>query len=517
MTMSSETAADSRKAMDPSTGKDRRLHPLSWLFTLLGQLKQFALPLVILLITGRGSNADLFGLVGVGGLMVWSVAQYFTYRYRIESDGVVIRSGLFQRSARHIPFARIQNVSLHQTLLHRLFNVAEVRLESAGAAKPEGQMRVLRLDAAHELEQQIRERGTATAVVPEAAVSSRQAQSELLLALPTSEVIRLGLINNRGMLVVGGGLAVLAQTGDNLIGESFAALGQWLSGQASALHLSLIVAAGAALFLLLAVLLVLRLLSVAIALLQFHGFRLSQAQGRLSVERGLFTRLRSSVPLHRIQAYSLSEGVLHRLFHRQSLRVDTAVMEAANESRSLRDLAPIASPETMDELLRRLLPDTAWPISDWRPLHPRAWRRKFFLPAIAMLLATSVLCYFKGLLALGLLVLLPVLFWRAVFWARYAAYSVSNGLIAFRGGWLSRHWRFAEVRKLQALELLQSPFDRRNGMATLRFDTAGASAMEHGLTIPYLPEAEARRLYESLSQGVDAPRHATPIQSRTAA
>ena len=87
------------------------------------------------------------------------MAQYFTYRYRIEGDGVVIRSGLFQRSARHIPFARIQNVSLHQSLLHRLFNVAEVRLESAGAAKPEGQMRVLRLDAAHELEQQIRARG----------------------------------------------------------------------------------------------------------------------------------------------------------------------------------------------------------------------------------------------------------------------------------------------------------------------------------------------------------------------
>ena len=504
-------------ATSAASSPDLRLHPLSWLFTLIGQLKQFALPLLILLFTGKGSNTDLWGLFGVGALMVWSVAQYFTYRYRIESDGVVIRSGIFQRSARHIPFARIQNVSLHQSLLHRLFNVAEVRLESAGAAKPEGQMRVLRLDAAHELEQQIRARGAATAAASATASMPAGAHSELLLALPASEVIRLGLINNRGMLVVGGMFAVLAQSGDNLIGEIFKAVGQWFSGQASAMHLSLLAAVAAAIFLLLALLLLLRLLSVAIALLQFHGFRLSESEGRLSVERGLLTRLRSSVPRHRIQAYSLSEGLLHRFFHRQSLRVDTAVTEAANESRSMRDLAPIASPETMDGLLDRLLPGHAWPISDWQPLHPRAWRRKFVPPVIIVLIATTALCYFRGLPALGLLALLPLLYWRAVVWARHSAYSVSHGLVAFRGGWLSRHWRFAEIRKLQALEFMQSPFDRRHGMATLRFDTAGAGAMEPSLAIPYLPEAEARRLYESLSQSLGAARIAAPIQSRTVA
>jgi len=499
----------------PAGAQERRLHPLSWLFTLIGQLKQFALPLLILLITGKGSNADLYGLVGVGALMVWSVAQYFTYRYRIEADGVMIRSGLLQRSVRHIPFARIQNVSLHQSLLHRVFNVAEVRLESAGAVKPEGQMRVLKLEAAHELERLIRERGTAARSASES--TPAEARSELLLALPVSEVIRLGLINNRGMLVVGGAFAVLAQAGDNLLGSIFTALGQWFSGQADALHLSILAATAAALFLLIAALLLLRLLSVAIALLQFHGFRLSEADGRLSVERGLFTRLRSSVPRHRIQAYSLTEGLLHRWFHRRSLRIDTAVMEAANENRSLRDLVPIATPALMDELIDRLLPGNAWPIGDWQPLHPRAWRRQFTPPAIVLLVATGVLAYVKGFAALALLAALPLLYWRAVLWARHSAYSVSGGLVAFRGGWLSRHWRFAESRKLQALELRQSPFDRRLGMATLRFDTAGAGAMEHALQIPYLPEAEARRLYDTLSRGLAAPSPADLIPSRIAA
>ena len=522
MTMSSEQPAAAPTALPEAP--DRRLHPLSWLFLLFGQLKQFALPLLILLFTGKHSNTDLWSLFGIAGLALYSIAQYFTYRYRIDADGVVIRSGLLQRSLRHIPFARIQNVTLHQSLLHRLFNVAEVRLESAGAGKPEGRMRVLRLDAAQQLEQLVRARSGAHAAAGDG--SGAPPAGELLLALPLSEVLLLGLVNNRGMLVVGGLFALLAQAGDNLLGKLFSALGQWLSGQASAMHLSLLAMAAAALLLVLLALVALRLLSMVIALLQFYGFRLSESQGRLSVERGLLTRLRGSVPRHRIQAYSLGEGLLHRLVKRRSLRVDTAVIEAMNEQGSLRDLAPIATPAAMDTLIDHLLRGergawaaaAAWPIEDWKPLHPHAWRRKFTLPALTVFAASPVLYWFEGIWALAVLALLPVLYWRAVVWARYAAYSVGNGLVAFRGGWLSRHWRFAESRKLQALELLQSPFDRRHGMATLRFDSAGASAMEPALSIPYLPEAEARRLYASLSAGlVSPPRGDRLTRSRIAA
>lgn len=500
----------------PAEGVERRLHPLSWLFTLVTQLRQFALPLLVLLFTGRGNSADLFGLVAIAALVLVSMAQYFTYRYRVDSDGVVIRSGIFQRNVRHIPFARIQNVNLHQNPLHRLFGVAEVRLESAGAAKPEGQMRVLRLADAHRLEQQIRSLGAAQAETGEAEVAAPPT-GEVLLALSTSEVLRLGLIDNRGLLVVGGAFAVLAQSGDDTLGKLFTAVGQWLSGQATAMHLTVLATAAAAMFLVVAALVALRLFSIVIALLQFHGFSLSTADGRLSVQRGLLSRSRGSLPRHRIQAYLLKEGLLHRLLGRRSLQVDTAVMEAANERGTVRDLVPIATPQTMDAVIDRLLPGPSWPIQDWQPLHPRAWRRKFTVPALLTLVMTAGLVYFNGRYGALALLAIPVLLLRAKVWARYSAWSVGHGLVVFRSGWIDRSWRFAEIGKLQALELTQSPFDRRHGMATLRFDTAGASAMEGGLHIPYLPEATARRLQAELSRGLATPWQTTSTRSRTAA
>jgi putative membrane protein len=101
----------------------------------------------------------------------------------------VVRSGVFQRSLRHIPFARIQNVSLHQNLLHRLFRVAEVRLESAGSAKPEAQMRVLRLADAHALEEQVRGRAAAPVGRRGDARRRRCARHARAAGLPTSEVL----------------------------------------------------------------------------------------------------------------------------------------------------------------------------------------------------------------------------------------------------------------------------------------------------------------------------------------
>ena len=84
----------------PQDGLEHRLHPLSWLFVLLAHLWQFIPALVLLLFAGRGDRNDLYGLIAVIVLVVLSLAQYFTYRYRLRSDAIVVRSGWLHRSVR---------------------------------------------------------------------------------------------------------------------------------------------------------------------------------------------------------------------------------------------------------------------------------------------------------------------------------------------------------------------------------------------------------------------------------
>jgi putative membrane protein len=480
----------------------QRLHPLSWLFILISQLKSFALPLIVLVFSGRGERdvGDLIGLVAGGGLAVTAVWQYFTYRYGFLDHALVIRSGILQRNLRLIPFDRVQNVTLHQSLLHRLVGVAEVKLESAGGmGNAEAQMRVLRLAQAHELEALLRSAPNheSSAENEETAAS----ESRVWLQLPTSEIIRLGLISNRGMIVVAAGFAYLSQSGGGAIKWlSNAAEDAFKSGAAVAeqWHFGLVAYIVGSIVLLLALLIAMRLLSIALALLQFHGFTLTAGERELRVERGLLSRIRSHLPKRRIQAFSLSETLLHRWFSRQSLRVDRAAMEAVNESQSISDLVPIATPGTMDSILRDLLPRQHWPLQQWHALHPRAWWRQFAIYALMALVLSAGLIVWRGPAGAWALLLVPMLYVRARLWARYSAWSLEGGVIAFRQGWLNRHWRFAEARKLQTLRLSQSPFDRRHGMATLHMDTIGASPFEPELCIPYLHTADAGRLAAQL-------------------
>lgn len=483
---------------DTVAAPDRRLHPWSWLFVLVAQLKQFLVPLVAAFFFGqRADNNELWPLIGVGVLALISVLQYFTYRYQVGSDGITIRSGWLHRSRREIPFARIHNVVVQQSLLHRLFGVAELRLESAGGQKPEAQMRVLRMDDALALEQLIRHRGHAPA--PDAIDAP---PDDVLLALSPGELVRLGLISNRGLIVIGGAFAFASQTSPRLIPNLFESWGEALFGWAGTHHFGPTQYALAAASLLLAFVALLRLLSIALALLQYYGFTLSEHGRRLTVERGLLARTRTSAARRRIQAWTLHEGVLHRWFKRRSLHIDSAVGEQQGQpQRALRELAPIATPQACDELIRHLLPaDAGWNALDWQPLHPRAWRRLCKPGVVFALIATIALTWRFG--AWGLLALLwaPWSIYAARQHARRAGYALNARLVALRGGWWSRYWRFAELDKLQVLRLEQTLFDRRHGMATLWLDTAGASALAPPLRIRYIAEADARALFARLSR-----------------
>jgi putative membrane protein len=307
-------------------------------------------------------------------------------------------------------------------------------------------------------------------------------------------------VSNRGLIVLGAAIGGLSQFSPRLLPNLVERWGNWMLGWVSnngAQHPAHFAIAGISLALLALVLL--RAFSILLALLQYYGFHLSEIGRRLTVERGLLARWRTSASRRRIQAWTLREGVLHRWLKRRSLEVDTAVAEDGQQQRALRELAPIATPQACDELIAHLLPRADWSQLQWQPLPASSWWR-LFLPSLPLVsIAATALSWRFGAWGLLALAWLPWAAFKARRRALRAAYATSEELIAVREGWWSRHWRFAELDKLQALHLTRSPIDRRCGTATLWLDTAGASAMAPPLRMRFLPEAEAQALYARLA------------------
>lgn len=491
--------------MVPDRGDGGRLHPFSWLFVLITQLREVAFPLIVLLLFGRGEWWELVALVGAVLLAAYSLVYSFGFRYRIGEGELTVREGIFDRTERHIPFARIQNIARRSNLLHRWFGVTELRLESGGGLKPEAVMKVLRVAEADALVALLRAQQAAAARTDADAAGVPTIQRQVLLRLPLSELVRYGLISNRGMVVVAGAFAAFWQFNPTQPRSMMRMPMNWFEqifGEVSAQHYSLLtLLAGGALVLLL-LFAALRLLSVLLAVLVHYDFTLERDGDRLGAGGGLLTHAHGSARINRLQMQHVEETLLHRVFRRMSLKTDVAggVREYNDQSGKLHWLAPIAQPAQVDQLLACIVGVPALGALPWRPLHPRAWRRRARWPSVFWLLVAAVVTFWLGTAGLLFLLGLPWSVRSARGWVGFTRYAMDTRFLAYREGWWSRRYALIELDKLQAVTLKQSPFDRRSGMASVRIDSIAADPLGRGIDIPYLPVAEARALFAVLAR-----------------
>ncbi len=493
-----------------------RLHPLSWLFSLLGFVRQFIVPLAAAVFFGARNDPGLWALVAAAPLLAAALWHQYTFRYGFGPRGLVIRSGLLFRNVRQIEYARIENIDTARGPLHRLLRVADVRVETSTGGKPEALIRVLGLREAAELRDRILAGGTAQPV-PQRAQPAQPAQVDgetTLLQLPPGELARFGLIDNRGMILVAAFVGFVYQ---NSAAELTSRLPErWVTGLEDFEALGHVVQFALALALLVGALALVRALSVILALVTLHDFRLTRSEGDLRIRHGLLTRVSLTLRLPRIQTLQQTESLMHRLLGRVSLSVDLAGDRGAEggrrerSSKRVRWLAPVIPTGRAAELIGAALPDAdlATP-PDWRPLASGARGRLFRRGiAVALLVAAlpSVWLAMRGALPwLWLMLAIPPLaWWYATAYVRHTRWALTDDLLLFRVGWLTKRLVIAPRNRVQAVELAESPFDRRARMATVGVDTAGAGASSLPIRIRYLERGIARELAVALYRSAAA-------------
>ncbi len=478
---------------------DQRLHPWSWMFAMVAQLRAMLLPIVLLVVFGRGDRWVWLGLIGAGSVAMYSWIYSRNFRYRIGASELLVRAGIFSKVERHIPFARIQNIVQKRHLLHRIFGVTELRLESAGGAKPEAVMNVITVEAADALERVLRDQPTGAQTVADAVVARPWVE------LRMADLLRLGLLSNRGWALIGALLALSWQFEDNQRNPMRQLYQLFEQGFSSWSHAFLTWTTKLFSFVLLALLLLLliKLVSMLMTVIQFYQFQLSGDQQRLATHSGLLTRHTASARRDKIQRLIVGESGLARIMSRRWLSCEVAGSSHASDpdqkTMRLRWLLPIGTASEVETIAARVLPGLNFAALHWQPLHANAWRRVAKGSLVWWLFLLIPGTYFFGLWMIPLAATLAAAaYLHARGWAAFAAYAWDGEFIAFRAGWLHRRWTVARIDKGQSISLTHTPFDRRNDMQTLQIDTAGASSNGISLAIPYLPTATARSLADAL-------------------
>jgi putative membrane protein len=496
-----------------------RLHPLTIAFGLLKAARGI-IPAIPLLLFGNKIYGFVLLTAVAASTVATALARYFSFTYRIEGNELITQHGILERKQRSIPLERIQEIRVEQGVLHRVFDVVDAKIETGGGEGAEASLSVLSRSEVERLRQAVFERaakvGADAGLTDQAAGKQVAATPEpiVIQRLGLRDLILMGLTTNHliSALALAGAFWNFAQehapeslrrrAGNLIYRES-----SRLFAQDTESTIALVVLGA------LLVILIGAFFSTVVAIIRFYGFTLSLASEDLRRRYGLFTRRASSLPRRRIQVLKIEEKLFRRLFGLATLRVDTSGSHREHKDDNAgRDvLLPITRRGAVGPLLTTFFPDFDFggtELAEWRRVSPLAIRRGVIKGAIVCALAAAILfAVSRRTAALWPFALLPLVYLISSANYRNMGYALSERYFCARRGWAGRSTSIVPINKIQAVEVSQSPFDRRLGLATLRVDTAGQAYTGGGPQIGNLPLDEARAVAGALAHRASATRY----------
>lgn len=482
----------------------RRLHPLTLVFSAVGIARGMVWPaLAGGFGFGDGELARAIPIV-VAVLaipaLIGAAAKYALYRWRVEPDELLLRSGVLNRQNRVIPLARVQNVEVRQNLAQRVLGVAELRVETAGTGlQAEAVLSVLSVAEAQSVRTELLARRRAQAAVAVDADASEiidRAAAPPLARLSTWDLLLAGATANEAG-VIAAAAAGLLQFADELPGGFFAnAIEDGIERVQGAVALA--AAAGIVLLLLVG-----WMISIAGAVVRFHGFTLSVEGGEMRKRYGLLTVHEASVPLRRVQAIRVEETFLRRWLGLASLMIETAGGSPGKRG-GAEAFVPIARTKDVGRLVRGIFGDADVDGADYQRVHPKAerrMRRRYLTIFLVFVWAPFWAARWfdvqpGGALAPYVALLLPLPWLMARWQYHNRGWALPPGYVFARSGVMNRITWIIPDRKLQTLHVRDNPFQRRLDLATLVVDTAAGGRQA---AVIDLPHSTARRLLDELA------------------
>lgn len=476
------------------------LHPMTIGVSIARALQQL-LPVIAIALVFRifGRSVDTIELViAVLGLLrvVGAIVHYLTYRFRVDSAALHIRSGVLFQQKRVIPLSRIQNINIKRDWINQLLGVAEVQVETASGTGSEATLSSLSLPQAQLLRQRLLGQKESSVDAPAAAPAN------LVYEAGVGRLILAGATRNQAgkIIAVIFGLFFYAQ---QLMGDEqrFWRRAVRRVPPATLTWTNALAALAALIFLG-------WIASMVRSVFTFYGFRLEEQNGRLRRTYGLLTRRESIFPTHRLQMLRVESPLIQRKLGLCRVLAETAGSFAEKEEAATSELCPIIERANLNGVVRHVLPGFDLSAVQWRKVSRKTIRRA----AIRYCIILSILIlgigytYRAALWGLAAAPFAAVLF--SILRYRALRFGVTHNLVLLRKGVWHRTIAAVPREKIQSTDVTASPLQRRLGLANLGVAVA-SGAFGGGLTIVDIPTATAVELQNELMRtfGVKAQKH----------
>ncbi|MEO1731179.1 MAG: PH domain-containing protein [Pseudomonadota bacterium] len=500
------------------TGEPQHTAPLSVIVGTLASLQNAIVPAAAVTfgsggLAGPGLFIGLFVAAAIAVVgTIFSYIRWQRLTYTVGEQDIRVESGVLSRSARSVPYERIQDVSLEQKLLPRLLGLVAVTFETGAGGADDLALTYLQEAEGERLRELVRERRE-DANVATASLSDQDGQSvpaeedgQALFAMGPQRLFTYGLFEFS--LAVFAVLAGLSQYVDNFLDIELWDVDFWrdLAEEQGGWLLKL--GAYGQVFSAIAGLVMVVFIGSATGMFRTFsrewGFLLERTARGFRRRRGLFTRTDVVMPSHRVQGVTIGTRFVRYRFGWHSLKFVSLAQDAGSSSHVVAPFARFNELEPIVQAAGFHMPSEQ---SEWHRA-TKAYRNvsiagELMIVAIAAIIvgvATSFYAPEWTYLAVGIPIVIGILDVIAGFLSwRFKRHTLDAVQIVATAGVLAPTTKIATRVKLHSVEIAQGPVARAFGFATLHLGMAGGE-----FAIPGIPLERAKAVRRQVLETIAA-------------
>ena len=439
--------------------------------------------LLIFLLKGESSGKSywlIFIVIAALIGMVYSIINYFRYYFYLDKDELVIESGVLKRSKLNVPFDRIQTINFEQNIIHRIFNVVRLKIDTAGSSKAEFQFQAIDSTTAEDLRNLLlaKRKSVVTNIEKEeseAAEQVKETKFKTIMQLSLTDLIKAGAVENH---LRSGGiiLAFMYWIWSSLDDAKINIEDQVETTVSSAI--------GTGVYMILVLSIIFIVLSFIVSMVKMvftnYDLKFMRSKNGFKINAGLFTKKDTSALDHKIQVISWGDNPLKKLIGIKDLRLKQASSKEISTKSSIR--VPSCSEDHINLVRDTLYGKESFDNIHFSPIDKRYFYRNGGILSLIFIATTALLAYFDlsfQASIVGVFGIFMVFTFYLSF--RKKRYGYNNEMVVIRGGAYGDKTEMLPIYKIQSLSKKQTPYQRRNDLANLVIHTAAGK-----VAIPYI-------------------------------
>jgi putative membrane protein len=454
-------------------------------FDSLYSLGKAFLPLVFIALVKADLTDKLIVFSGILGLIVvTAIVAYlkyinFTFYIDEENDEFIVNEGIINKTKTTIQLNKIQQVNIHQTLIHRIIGIYALNVDTAGSDKKEGNIKAISHSLALALKSKLLDNEVKKVVVSENEVlqTNENAIPTSFLKINLISLLKIGITSNY-VKSIGLILTFFFTILENLrnVGKEDVIDGDKIEKVVN----SYPVVYGVLMFIL-GMFTIIFIINIARTLIKYFNYSIAKQKGSLLLSYGLINTESTILKPEKVQIVNISRNFFQKKLNVLEIKIKQATSDEKKQSKSQIEI-PGCNTFEKDEILKLIFKELPKKGTMMQP----NYRKLVFAIFLTIVLPLSgffifgkyinaeVLNYFHFTIFYTIFVLLIHYFG----FRNYRLFVSENHIIKQSGAWDVDN-EIIEIEKIQALTTSQLFWHKNLNIGSLTMHTAGGNITFH--------------------------------------